>query len=118
MATILEIRLRIESDVPIDPDVAGESIALMASNFGIQTFEGASLTGHPGAEVTYLSGYSTIAPPAPKVITRAATYRGEPGFTVSSSGGERIFTRTKSPANRIADRLRDGEATRSEDFNA
>lgn len=117
MSTELTIRLRVESDVDLDADAAGEGIALTLTNFGLCDGDGHRLIPPPGARrVVYLGGFATPVGNPPRVSIHRHTYRGEEGFSVRSSRGASIFTKTRASAERIRDRLRNFEDERREDY--
>lgn len=70
--------------------------------------------------------YARETPPPPRVSIHPAKYRSpmrgpgvpDEGFSVRASTGERIFTLTRTSAERIKARLLNGEDVRSEDFDA
>lgn len=106
---IIDLRLRVESDTPPYPD-AGERIAAILSR-------DAGVIASLRAPVIYLGGYTTTAPERPKVTIRPHTYRDTPGYSVRSSGGERIFVHTREAAERCKARLLNGEEVRGEDMD-
>jgi Lhr-like helicase len=94
----LTITLRIpDPDEPFDMDAVGEQVAAW---MGWQ----------------YLDGYNVLTPDPPRVSIRAARYRDVDGFSVRSSRGDSIFTHTRSSAEKIKARLRNGERTRMTDY--
>lgn len=64
----------------------------------------------------YLGGALQKAGPQPRVSIHPTTYRGEAGYSVRSSAGSSIFTRTRPSAERLRERLRNGEDDRAEDY--
>lgn len=64
----------------------------------------------------YLGGTLLAASPPPRVSIHPHTYRGEAGYQVRADR-HRIFTLTRRSAERIRERLRNGEEPRGEDYD-
>lgn len=63
----------------------------------------------------YLGGSMSKAEPPPRVSIRAHTYRGKDGYLVAG-GRSRIFAPTRASAERLRERIRNGEDDRAEDY--